>query len=570
MIFQNTINGDAKNAANEIINNELFIHPTWNTIPFSNDFNWNVDPYNNRTWCFYLHSLSPVNYLVSAYSLQPEEKYLIKAKEIIHSWINFNAVEEIEPSIHAWNDHSTANRVVTLIFFWVHYKDSEIYDPKFVVEMHSLLKKHGEFLYDDNNYNFRNNHGAYQDRALIELSILFPDMDSSESWFNKGIKRLSNYINKFVSNEGVHKEHSAAYHLLMIRLLSGINKFLKYHQREITSLTETINKMEEYLAHIVKPNGELPMTGDSGPDKISYLKKENIHNPKLLYVRTNGSKGEKPLNSIVYKKDGIAVFRDGFNSKKSIYLNFIAAFNSLTHKHADDLSFLLSIGKSDFFTDSGKYNYQEQNEYRKYFRSTLAHNSITVNRKTFDLKLNQKGKSKIDYFGQNDEFSYVCGSHTLYPNVVIIRTIIYLKTQESIILHDKIRSAKERTYSQIFNIGKEINVQPVTKKKVLLRSNIDNKEIELLQLNHVTEFKNYSGEKDPIRGWQSTAFNKKHPISQLQFSNKGTDMDYKTIINLNTKKLHTIKNYSVQQNTDENIYNLILKNNERKVIRLNK
>lgn len=560
MIFKNSINKKPDEAAQQILNNELFVHPSWDTVPIKNGIEWHQDPFKNRTWCFYLHSLAPVNYLLSAYTTDPRDEYLQKAKDIIISWMNSNILSE-EASIHAWKDHSAANRVVTLIFFWDLYIDSGLYDSLFEIDLKLLLEKHAEFLYDDNNYNFNNNHGVYQDRALIEISTIFPEMDYNNKWFNKAKHRLMNYIDKFISKDGVHKEHSASYHILMLKLLSGINEFLKFHNKEIESLSEIIYKMEEYLAHIVKPNGEVPMTGDSGPDQITFLRKEIITNPQLLYVRTNGKKGKKPNDDVVYKQDGIAIFRNSYESKNPVYLKFIAAFNSLTHKHADDLSVLLSIGKTDFFVDSGKYNYQEKDGFRKYFRSSIAHNSVSVNRKSYELKLSQINKSKIDHFGIHDEYTYVTGSHTLYPRVTIYRTIIYLKKYNSIIIHDKAVSPTVKTYSQIFNLGKDISVNPITKKKIILNSKIDNNAVELLQLNHVTEFKNYFGGENPIAGWQSSAFNKKHPITQLQFSNKGAEMEYRTIINLDGN--FGIKNYSINNERNEDVYSIISKNNKR-------
>lgn len=561
MIFKNPINKDPEIVADKLLNNELFVHPSWEIIPILNgEIDWTQNPFNSNTWCFYLHSLSPVNYLVASYEKCHKTEYIKKAAAMVTSWLESNdSLKEVQ-SKFAWKDHSTANRVIALIYFWTNYKKSEIYEEDFECQLFKSLKRHGDFLFDDKNYNFRNNHGAYQDRSLIELATLFPEWENSCMWFDKAKIRLMNYIKKFISPSGIHKEHSAAYHILMIKLLQGIDEFLIYHDKEIPELSQTIYDMEEYLAYIVKPSGVIPMTGDSGPDRITFLKQDKIKNPKLLYVRMNGKKGEKPLNEIVYKEDGIGIFRDSWQNKNPLFLKFTAAFHSLAHKHADDLSFILTIGNTDFFVDSGKYNYKEQDAFRKYFRSSLAHNSITVNRKTYELQSNQSGKSKILCYGIYEDFSYLIAQHELYPGVKIERTLIYFKKSSSVLLHDQIKSSQLRTYSQIYNIGKDVIVEPITKKKIKLTSAIDNKSIELIQVNHVTEFKNFYGETAPIAGWQSSAFNDKYPIHQLQFSNKGKEMEYKTIINLNPNK--GIKNFTLKPVNNKNTYKVIFKNND--------
>lgn len=557
MIFKNKYNKKTVGYASKLIKNELFVHPFWKPIPYKNDIDWYQDPFKNDTWCFYLHSLMPINHLMGAYEQKANPQYLDKAKEILISWMVSNDSIDRKPSKYAWKDHSTANRVVSIIFFWDCYKKSDSYDKDFENTLFSLLHKHGEFLFNDQNYNYRNNHGVYQDRSLMELAVLFPDWEESEKWFNKAKSRLMNYIEKFVSPFGVHKEHSSSYHILMLKLLQGIDEFLIFYDRTIPELSRVIHNMEEFLAYITKPTGRVPMTGDSTADAISFLTPDEVKSEVLLYRLTNGEEGIGPSNERIYKDEGIAIFRNSWLDENSMYLKFLSAFNSLAHKHADDLSFLLSIGETDFFVDSGKYNYQEKDDYRKYFRSTMAHNTITVNRKSFDLKSEQAGKSNIEHFDIQKDYSYIVASHKLYPGIVIKRTLIYFKKQSSILIHDKIVSTKENIYSQIFNIGKDVDVEILSKKNVVLRSKVDSNKVELIQLNPVTEFKSYKGDKDPIAGWQSSQFNKKHPIAQLQFTNRGTTLDYRTILNL--ESTIGIKYYSAN----------VLKNGTRYLITFN-
>jgi hypothetical protein len=193
---------------------------------------------------------------------------------------------------------------------------------------------------------------------------------------------------------------------------------------------------------------------------------------------------------------------------------------------------------------------------------------VTVNRKTYELENSQIGKSSMNSFEINSNYSYVSGSHTLYPGVKIIRTIVYLRKPGTILVHDQIFSSKLRTYSQIFNLGKNIKVTQYTKKKLILESMIEDIQVELLQMNHVTEFKFYEGNTDPIAGWQSSAFNKKYPIPQLQFSNKGTDLEYRTIIN--TKEKEGVKFYSVKRKNGKNIYLITHKNGLKEEITIQK
>lgn len=548
--------------ADKIVEGYLFVNTIWEPVKIK-EITWTENPYNDRTWCFYLHSLDIVGYLMSAYEQKPNDIYLEKAKYFIQSWIANNPSPSNPISEYAWKDHSTANRVTNIIVFLKFYMEYNQKDQIFIDDLKISLGEHGNFLYDDKNYTFKNNHGIFQDRALLELAVLYPNFTNSHDWFQRSVQRLVDRLGRDIADDGVHKEHSGSYHILVFKLYREINEFLGIYKEEYTPLKEVLFKMEEYLAYLVKPNKRIPMTGDSGPDVVSKTNTGSVINPKLGYVLSNGEVGEKPDDARVFPHGGAAFLK---KESKNTYLNFIAAFHSLTHKHCDDLSFSLSVGNTDYFVDSGKYNYKETDDFRKYFRSAFAHNTITVGRKSYLLDKSQVKKSFIENYGLYDEYRYVVGVHKLYPGVTVKRTIIHLYNENSFIIHDELLSKKIQTYSQIFNIGKDVKVSVLSKKKIELQSKIDQTKLELLQINHVTEFKEYNGNLDPIAGWQSDAFNKKHAITQLQFSNKGDELEYKTIINTSQDK--GFKNFMVKIESGKKVYTFISKNSEKYTIEL--
>lgn len=514
-----------------IMDGNLLVHPLWPTVKY-NKISWDEDPFNDITWCFYLHSLDLIGYLMNAYEVESNNDYLIKSQEIIESWIKANPSEENQMSFYAWKDHSVANRVVNMIQFWMNYKDSAVYDEKFEDLLMESLIQHGDYLLLDSNHTFVNNHGIFQDRSLIQLAITFPQFKNSQVWYEVAINRFMSHVDKDVSKSGAHLEHSDSYHMVVMWLFNSVNQFLIYHNKKINRLSELLYKMEEYLAYVVKLNNSIPMTGDSGPDLIRNIKEENIKNENLMFVKTKGKKGIKPKNAILYKDVGTAIIRNNWNyDENQIYLRLLAAYHSKVHKHADDLSFLLTIGNTDFFVDSGKYNYRERDPYRKYFRSSLAHNTITVNNKTYLIESELIGKSKINKYIDNPKFIYVQAVHELYADTKIKRTIIYVKDTELILIFDDIESEKKQEYSQIFNLGEDINFFQLNNRRYFLESNINGKIIELLQVDKIEKFKHYKGNQKPIRAWISNDFNKKTPINQLEFVNEGTNRQYRTIIN---------------------------------------
>jgi len=522
---------------NLISNNEIFLLNYWEPYIFKEgELKWSENPYEDNTWKFYFHSLRMVSYLMNAYETTGNITYLDKAEWFIDSWIEHNPTPEEQASTSAWSDHSTANRISTFIYFWDYYRDSDIFDVDFAKRFLNILSMHGEYTANDENYTWYSNHGIYQDRALMQLAILFPNFEQSNEWLLTSFSRLSHHIENDLTPSGVSKEHSPSYHYLVMDLFITISHFANYYLINDEKLDFTIELMQEYLVYITKPDGTIPMVGDSTAwnvvDKLR-LSGIEISNEHLLYLVSDGLEGkENSQNSIVYQDAGVAVFKNDWKQVNPIYFALFNGFHSTVHKHGDDLSFVLTCQQTDYFVDSGKYNYDGDDPYRVFARSVFAHNSIAVDDKDYDVRnAHNIGKSIIEKYVITSNYSYVKGSHTLYDGVKITRSVIFFN-DGAIYFHDSIESNDSHTYTQIFNVGKDVHIDDTDTNNVSLSSMIDNSSLTLTQLIEVSEYQSYTGSEDPIRGWQSTSFNQVSPITTLNFQQEGKDITFETVINI--------------------------------------
>ncbi|MBS4204785.1 heparinase II/III family protein [Lederbergia citrea] len=538
-----------------IMNNEIFLFKTWKPFKFNGELNWDEDPYKDRTWKFYLHEIRVVSFLVNAYELTKDMKYLKKARWYIESWMSKNPTPNKNVSEWAWSGHGTANRLLNLLYFWTYYKDSDEFDEEFEAQFTELLLEHGLFLEKDENYEDYN-HGIFQDQALMELSVLFPEFSQSKGWLRKSVDRLTMRMNKDFSPSGVHKEHSPSYHVLVMKLFMSIKKFMDFYN--VTYSNEFKNKfhlMQDYLAIITNKDGTLPLLGDTGLSRaLGTLKEDEILSEYWLNKSSKGVKGT-PLNRSFYPfpDAGITIYK-GKGNKNDVEWVFTSAFHSTVHKHADDLSLLLRHGKTNYFVDSGRYNYKEKDPFRRFFRSVFAHNSIAVDGKSYNLTSSQSGKSLITDYGQTDSYTYVRGQHHLYEGITITRLLLHLK-DGPILIHDKIESKEKHKYTQIFNIGKDIAVNSQDNNSLLLQSKLDHTYVELKQANAIKDFTLFEGSTDPIQGWQSFDFNQKHPIKSAHFTIEGNSVEFLTLVNLSSNS--TVDSVVVQEESDNHVYKLL-------------
>lgn len=519
--------------ANSLLENEIYLGDKWDPVTIKNP-TWNEDPFKDNSWVLYYQSLDFMPHLLNAYEETGKKEYLEKASFFVFDWIKSNREVYESKSEFAWNDHGTANRLLNLIQFWKSYRESDLYNEKDAKELTYSFIQHGNFLYDDSNYT-ESNHGIMQDQALMELAILLPQLPKSKEWFEKADSRLLNSVERDVSKEGVHKEHSPGYHTMVKNLFTDIKGFMEHYDKYHEEFDTTLEKMDNYEKYIVMPNKKYPIVGDSEDKTVP-----GFNNLPLL-------------EDAVFKDGGVAFLRNDWSvAENPLYFMFTAAFHSLVHKHADDLSFVLSYGQTDYFVDSGKYSYSGQDPYRQYMTSVFAHNAIAVNDTSYKFDQRKIGQSEITDFKSTSSYSLVSGQHTLYDNAEIKRTVIYLKPG-NIIIHDQIESSTENKYSQIFNIGENVSVNKISDQEFLLESKVDSTSVKLTQLSSddLDGVDVYNGSEDPIRGWQSDTLNEKHPITSLSFNKKGDKQSYMTVINLNGNESVKDVKYSSKRGTYE-------------------
>ena len=75
-------------------------------------------------------------------------------------------------------------------------------------------------------------------------------------------------------------------------------------------------------------------------------------------------------NSVLYADSGIYFYRSLYDEKPSMdtWKMLKSGYSNITHKHADDGSFMLYSKGYEIFTDCGIYSYNKD-EFRKYITS---------------------------------------------------------------------------------------------------------------------------------------------------------------------------------------------------------
>lgn len=505
--------------ANGIVDNKFFFLSSLEKINFGEKINWNYQ-HNNaaNTYQLYIQTLNVISYLCDAYVESREEVYLYKAYDLLLDWIHFIKTDE-ELNKFKWVDHTVANRTLTMIYFINLAKDIINIDLDIIIE---ILIEHGEFLYDDKNYT-KNNHGIMSDRSLLALTVFLENYPEKEKWFEKGKFRIREAFSRDFSYQGVHLENSPSYHNMVKTMFERIQNFLTSFNLTLgEDISEKLKMTDNYLRYIVKPNGYLPTIGDTSSSKFSV---------------------KKAISSFHDTEAGITIMQ----SNKTTWLSFICGYGSRTHKHRDDLSLNLFYKGKDILVDSGHYNYDLKDKFRKYIISPQAHSTIIQKNKTYKIKppLENKEKIKTINYSSNDIYDYVKGIHHGYDGFLMERSIIFFKP-DIIFIFDNIISEEIKIFQQNFNLAPHLKVLELNKSKTVCSSNGEN--VIFKQIIQPGQVQKFTGDRETPRAVISERFGKLIDNTQLVFSTKGNNVQFLTGILLGDGE-RKLEDISFNQNT---------------------
>ena len=65
---------------NLVEKNEIYLSSHWDVFVYEGELNWDEDPFDDRSWVFYYHSLRMVSHLMNAYELTSNITFLEKAQ----------------------------------------------------------------------------------------------------------------------------------------------------------------------------------------------------------------------------------------------------------------------------------------------------------------------------------------------------------------------------------------------------------------------------------------------------------------------------------------------------------
>lgn len=443
-----------------------------------NDYKWKHTPNNDEEWCFMLNRQGFTLDLALSYILTNEEKYLLKWKELVFSFIK----EEGEPNSQnklCWRPLDAGLR----LGFWIR---SLVYigkDKFTLVEREELLNSievHKRYLQDSfvNKY-LLSNWGVLALSGVI-LATLF-EKDSIKKY--KDIwKKLETTIELQFTKSGVQWEQSPLYHhevilnyayilqvseilsiKLPINLREKLEIFVKsaYYMCDQKDYLLALNDSDYVdFSYVYDFYRGIGLLNDKDQEQLKKLKSEILLGNYYL-EKLSGYKEKKYSENFFDNVGGLAVVKD-----KDYYFTCFNGLHGSSHGQSSQGAMTFTYKGEPILIDCGRYSYTECEE-RITLNKDISHNTATFkNLKGTVIKNSWEYESLLEPLGMDmkneKDFSYVemlWLSKNEADTAIFRRNIFLFKDIKTLVIVDDVKTNHNDDLEIYFHLDKKYDVK---------------------------------------------------------------------------------------------------------------
>lgn len=488
--------------------------------------------------------------LALAYKFTQQAKYKEKFEDLLLQWLTQN------PFMMGVNWTSSLELGIRLINWTIcwHILGDDLSSELKTKWLESVYR-HCWFINRNlSAFSSANNHLIGEVAGLFIGSVAMPQFKVSRKWAEKSLNILIRETQKQNHPDGVNKEQAISYQqfvldFLILAGLAGENNNIKFPSKYWFQ----VENMLVYLASIEDVYGNLPHIGDEDDGYVvdimqkeigayrsllntgAYLFKreeflknsEHMDNKSLLLLNIgNISREEIKLvrNQLPdsFKAGGYYILGADFDTPREQKLVFdcgsLGYLSIAAHGHADALAIYFSAGGFPIFIDPGTYAYHADKKWRKYFRSTGAHNTVRIDGKdqstmSGNFMWSSKAENKlVEYTSLVKVKGSQDGYKSLKDSVIHEREVNYLKDKMVWEVEDHIICKGKHSIELFFHIHPDCRVESnESELKIYF-----NKGYCIFEKDETVELQIYKGEEEIPIGWYSPAYDLKVPTSALR------------------------------------------------------
>jgi hypothetical protein len=434
---------------------ELGLEPNWLKDGLPHDEEWQI------AWIKFYFGLE----LAAAYSETGEARFQHAWEKLIASWI-----QQVPADFGPTDAHG--RRIQNWIYAWNIFADSphfaglaEGLDEKIVASVAEQAR------YLRNHLTAERNHRTLELYALLIIALALPEA-ADPDLLDFAMEAFYQNLLTDVRPDGVHREHSTHYHMMVLRSYLGARENLRRFGLSFPrDYDERLERACEFAMHCHRPDGGIPTLSDSDAGNYFDLLRLGallLSRNDFLYAATSAVEGVPPQKRYVSFPDaGYHIQRSGWGQGKTPFAqeSFLifdcGPLGDGGHGHYDMLNVEIAARGKSLIIDPGRYTYSEHPpNLRHWFKGTAAHNTVCID--GLDQVPYRRGKPKkplpqarlLERWSAPG-FDLLCGTaHSPCYEVVHTRRIFYI-ADEYWVICDSLAGERPHRFDLRFHLAPE-------------------------------------------------------------------------------------------------------------------
>jgi hypothetical protein len=501
--------------------------------------------------------LQHLTLLATAWFLSRDDAYARRVDEQLHSWWRENLFLS---GVHWTSGIEIGIRLISLA--WIRRLLDEWPGVTGLFEQNELavqqIRWHQEYLAAFRSRgSSANNHVIAEAAGQLVASCVFPWFGESARWRRKSARLLERELDRNTFPSGIGRELASDYHCFIteLGLLAAIEAERSDHQLS-ASTWQRLCAMTDSAAALADERLRPPRQGDDDEGRGLLLDAPECARWPLLLslgelifgrlswwpptqpsasgaiIGAMGGPGrdvaDRPARRPSRFADaGMTVLRTAREQAPEIWCRLDGGphgFLSIAaHAHADALSVEVRYGGVDILADPGTYCYHGEPEWRSYFRSTIAHNTVELDGRNQSrdggpfLWLSHANGRELDVadLGDITEWTAEHDGYLSLRSPARHRRIVQLdRASRSIAIVDQIDGGSH-DLRLAFHLGPDVEAELDGTGALLCWPGVTTPGSARLELPCGLNWTLHQGETSPILGWYSSGFGHRVPTTTL-------------------------------------------------------
>jgi len=497
--------------------------------------------------------------LARAYRAGGDTKYALAIKEQIESWLRqcpygygMNWRSPMELSIRLINWVWAIDLTLESGIFSGGFRDQLLHSV--YLHLHEVTRKYSQG-------SSANNHLIGEAGGVFIATSYFPQLANAARWQDESFAILCREIELQTFADGSNKELALEYQFFVLQFFLVCGLVGRWCGKEFPqSYWRNVERQLCFIGQLQEGGGNPVFYGDADDGYVLNLGDSHTDPKPLLAAgallfQNSRCKGWAPdycqslrwlfgadgrdqfatitpdqnsasLHSQSFADSGFYLLQSGRqNANERISVLFDCGqlgFGSIAaHGHADALSFTLKAFGEDILIDPGTYDYFTYPEWRQYFRSTLAHNTMEVDSQDQSVMLGlflwgKRAAARCLEWRPTEHGGMVKGEHDGYvrlSNPLVHRRSLELDGQNRIIhITDTVATTGQHSIRLAFHCAPTCTLKRLNDTEFHITGRNGQ---AILRIDPILRAEIYQGSTQPPLGWASNGYHRKQPCPTL-------------------------------------------------------